>query len=757
MVLDMLCKNLLNLYGKISLSSVDNSNPIAGHSFKLRTNYSNSHCAITWKDNYTKEFLTTFIVPSTGRRTLRLTLESLQNQTDPHWLAVVIMDGVIRNKLYLAANHAPIFLNLPDSILNDRRICFDSTPFHGNENNNCAGQIRNYAMRSVITPWISFVDDDDSLDHRYVNTLRNEIQLISPQKLHCVIFRMFTGDRIIPSINSTDFKLDDVGISFSLLTELIHNKIVHFNKSVYEDFIMLNTLRKYGYTITLSPHIMYNVNNNHPAHAINIGNRGNIAYNASEHMLTPFEVSRLAVTCQNHPKHATSPPPEFIFTEMNSKFFTHNIHGLNYSIHKAIHNGCMRNWKHKPMRIHIIFETQIASTTRYFIQMNMEQVRTSHFNNEYFQKLNKSTQVWDVSLASMKYYADKINPSTYFIPSILTLSTNKNNNKNIFQCANSIIPHKQSQGENQNNNNGNNNNNINNNNDNVTVITRDVWMYYDLYENGCIVSCVTDVSNSNSNNTHSMYTDTVAVRDTKCLPSNSSSTSNSTSKHRECNVQNPEFTQVCNNSFHTPVVDVLLYGLIECSDNRARESLCEQLQLHATDVRTVCLQGAFGSLLENFVCKAKIIVVPHYFNGSALETHRINPLLQAGKVVIVVSSTDPWIDNLYSSAVIISHPDELLNTIRKVLHNFSFFESKLKIQAHSLIKRTRHALDPLCNALFNLQYSISSMYSRNDEEEYKYSTNKYKKSTTNKKDKKQKKPKKRVMKPSKDKYNRGVV
>eukprot|EP01041_Mallomonas_annulata_P001123 gene1123-2183_t len=636
---------------------------ISSDALKFRSNQFkalNSSCIQRWKGTLRKEAITTFIIPSTGRDSLKLTLESLMSQVDPDWLAIVIIDGVVKNKIYIGMFNVPIFFNLPRSMLTDHRICFDVMPSTGTEHNNCAGQIRNYAMKAVKTPWVSFVDDDDTLDHRYVRQLRYEVKNTKPA-LDCIIFRMYDRQNIIPSVDRTDFILYGVGISFSLRHELYSKYGLQFNRSTVEDFILLDTIRRRKFNILLSPDVMYYVHNLRIKNPINVGERSIIKYDAAVHEDTD-NVEDLQITCESSHLHQATSPPKFIFTETNSIFFANNVYGLNNSINRAIRSQCMRNWRHGPMNIHIMFDVNVVPQTAHYIQMNMEQGGTNHFTTQYFKKLNASIQIWDFSISNTHFYRDITSRPVYFIPSMLTLPLKRK----VYTCS------KQHS---------------------MTAAALETDNSWSVYENGCMASCSAAAKN-------------VEVE----VAMNSISNAECADPHPPCEWR-PDAVAVCHTSYHAPI-DVLFFGKVDCSYNRARESLCEELN-SLPNVRTVCLQNAFGTILEYFVCRAKIIVIPHFYKTSSLETHRINPLLQAGRVVVIVSSADALLDTLYAPAVITAHPDHVARTVQNVLDNYQVYHSVIKQLAPITVRKLGNAIDPLCYALYNLQYEVSQFNAKN--------------------------------------------
>jgi len=143
--------------------------------------------------------------------------------------------------------------------------------------------------------------------------------------------------------------------------------------------------------------------------------------------------------------------------------------------------------------------------------------------------------------------------------------------------------------------------------------------------------------------------------------------------------------------------DVLLYGYLPCSHNNCRESLCDEL--HNAGVRTTCLHQVFGDLLNSFVCRAKIIIVEHYYANASLETHRIDALLLANKTVIAAPSSDQVLDALYSNFITFSNRDSVIATVKSLLNNDNF--RKLNKMQESF-KDLASSTDPLCYALKHL-------------------------------------------------------
>lgn len=94
--------------------------------------------------------LITFVIPTIGRETLKRTINSLKNLNIFNWKAVIVFDGIDPN--------------IKDE---DERIKIIKLEKKLGEGRNSAGNVRNHAYQFVDTPWIGFVDDDDTLNKYY--------------------------------------------------------------------------------------------------------------------------------------------------------------------------------------------------------------------------------------------------------------------------------------------------------------------------------------------------------------------------------------------------------------------------------------------------------------------------------------------------------------------------------------------------------------------------------------------------------------
>jgi glycosyltransferase involved in cell wall biosynthesis len=182
--------------------------------------------------------LVTFIIASYSRWTLERTLESLVNQTDPSWRAVVALDGSTTDKtnwLKVSSKNdrlqtAPPYLTLPEFIVTEPRIQFLTMPVTGSYR--FGGAARNRALenehvKAMNSAWVAFVDDDDTLTSDYVSLLRQEVSRSSVaglpmSNISAVVFRakMYNSNTIVPSLDENTLSSASIRISFALRANL---------------------------------------------------------------------------------------------------------------------------------------------------------------------------------------------------------------------------------------------------------------------------------------------------------------------------------------------------------------------------------------------------------------------------------------------------------------------------------------------------------------------------------------------------------
>lgn len=190
----------------------------------------------------------TFVVPTVGRPSLMAALASLAAQTDADWSATVVFDGVEPSGAGSVIDADPRL----------NAVCIPKTGSSASGGTtNRAGAVRNVALDSIAgaseATWVAFLDDDDTLEPTYVAALRGEAA--AHPDTDAVVFQMRKGSARLPwdgDVARQTFHKGRVGISFALRFASTVKTGTRFVPSRYEDFNMLDALRRNGATIRLS-------------------------------------------------------------------------------------------------------------------------------------------------------------------------------------------------------------------------------------------------------------------------------------------------------------------------------------------------------------------------------------------------------------------------------------------------------------------------------------------------------------------------
>jgi hypothetical protein len=181
---------------------------------------------------------------------------------------------------------------------------------------------------------------------------------------------------------------------------------------------------------------------------------------------------------------------------------------------------------------------------------------------------------------------------------------------------------------------------------------------------------------------------------------------------------------------------VLFFGAIGNSDDDRRTRLCELMTKEVPNFG--CFEGVFGPILDRLIGEAPIIVLERFYDVSSLESHRIDPLLSQGKIIVSTRSfgmtcspplpphpptfcclVDAALDREYQDVVIFvdqiqEMPSvilELLSNQEKMMqiskHNQNFILNKVRAPFPPHLPPTHHrhqrnSVTAICNALRNL-------------------------------------------------------
>jgi len=180
----------------------------------------------------------TFIIPSLNRPSLKKTINSLLNQTNPNWFAIIIYDGVDG-------------LDFNDSRIKTFKVnkIGGFSPHHG-----MAGLVRNFGIDKCNTEWIGFLDDDDTIQPDYVKMLLEKYAVYD-----FVVWRMkLQNGTIIPKLTNSNLIFGNVGISFCYKKSIFKELFFTQNRDG-EDFDFLMELKKQSNNFIITHEVMYNV------------------------------------------------------------------------------------------------------------------------------------------------------------------------------------------------------------------------------------------------------------------------------------------------------------------------------------------------------------------------------------------------------------------------------------------------------------------------------------------------------------------
>jgi len=195
----------------------------------------------------------TVIIPSVGRSSLKRALKSLVVQTNQIWIAKVGFDGLEESSEECK--------NITNDITDEERkvIQFLFLSKVGGGKNH-GGAVRNKLMETCSTPWICFLDDDDTFKSNYMEIF--QVELSNHPESDVIMFRMSYDkeeQKVLPPENLNQIKMNSVGISFAVRKEFLQKHGIQFINGSVEDYIFLKSVEDKGGKIRFSNHIVYNV------------------------------------------------------------------------------------------------------------------------------------------------------------------------------------------------------------------------------------------------------------------------------------------------------------------------------------------------------------------------------------------------------------------------------------------------------------------------------------------------------------------
>lgn len=607
-------------------------------------------CSSQWNNLSGKNQLVTFVVLTNGQPGLADTLLSLSQQLDPRWLAIVYIDGMVTDTQYIdSVTGIPSFFPFIDTI--DDRICFFHT-FNNTFKSECDANKRNNVVSLVRTPWVTFLKDSETRSSYFVESIA--VEATRNSSIDCVLFR--SSDSIGSMIN--EFYGSPYEVRYIVNTRVFRN--VKFDNSLAADYLFIRQLQLLNYSIMLSKRSFAGSENYGIGlrGSVESKDRGVVLWNEKSNAVTWREAKSNKIAGDRYKalelisgcSTKASSEPHFIFYEESNMFFGTNIRGLKASLRDALHRGCLGDWSHGNIDIPIIFTATRDPRSRVYIQVQLEQLETRHFSRQYYKKLINAAQVWEFFPKNPKVKTVP-NDASYFVPTITLLDRQP-----VYDC--NTIP------------------------SSISHVSRASFrIYFGGYYRVCEVGSDVGIVNG---------------------PLSPSQGCNNCSNPSPSFIQRTDCSVLLNNSHN---LDVLQFGALEQSFGNRRELLCDEYHKNS-ELNVLCIHGIFGQALNYLVCSAKIIVVERYYKNSMLETHRIDPLLQIGKIVVSPPSSNEQLDLLYTP-VVFTKRKELVSTSRHILKDFSSYNQSHFYGIKSFISSRLNNQDPLCYALRRLNDDLN--------------------------------------------------
>ena len=679
----------------------------------------------------------TFIVPSMFRMTLVDALESLLRQSHCHWEAIVVYQSPplrhslthmkesqsLRRSLTHASNSTdthteessrllhhshthtlsqqpPEHLRiLPLHQMSDERITFLESSAHAEVN--FAGHMRNDALTHVRTEWVAFLDDDDTLLPHYITSLLYEASL-TPQA-DVVLFRMLCHTcytTVIPPLTHMNLVRSYTGISFAIKSKLlthsptreaVNDDLFIFPTGANEDYCLLYNIRNKGHTLVMSPIITYLVKGPHSTYLpILEWSSGGLQTGINRSVLIA-PLGTYPDTCEQKQLPSTAVHTRntihgFSFPEQGHYIFQQNILGLTRALTRASDAGCVMSWllQSVDIEIHFSYLTPVKKG-RPYIQVQVEQIHSKRhmFTNAYVNKLKSALQVWTIAPSHYRFLQSYLQvKQTYFMPLWLTVDPDASMEHTCRTQALTKTLTKRA----------------------IVQRVRDHYPYSVESRSEMLEECVVMPIGTSS-------------KDEGVVREYFSKKKKSKRKSKSAGVK--DTLSLC------PLPRVVMYGALTGSDDDRRLKLCATLKKElsylsasmsddataavntSAPVSVVeCFHGIYEASLDRVLCGADIVVVDRYYSTGAVESHRIDPLLQMGKVVVSTSSKDEEMQSLYEGVVqFATSVDGILEVVTQLLHDHARRKEiqrrgqEFMRQRVSVTHRHTHRISTLTHAL----------------------------------------------------------
>ncbi len=164
--------------------------------------------------------LITVITASIGRDDIKHAYRSLVDQTDPDWRWIIAGDGI----------RPPVF--------HDGRVRAFKLPHMAHE-----AHMRNIGVEVAQTPWVTFLDDDDTLAPTFIATM-TDIIMHKPDVDVIYVTQVGPSGKLFPSTPGVTW--GEVGISYACRRELAQE--FPFQPVLHEDFEQVLAFEGHGAT-----------------------------------------------------------------------------------------------------------------------------------------------------------------------------------------------------------------------------------------------------------------------------------------------------------------------------------------------------------------------------------------------------------------------------------------------------------------------------------------------------------------------------